>query len=87
MRMSHPIVPGRAPPDPIRVFYSGSDNTSYIVCLRGQVPERSELWRLNDGGVREVHLFARVRLLDNFREDTFQFSSSISEDAVFPSLV
>ena len=72
MRMRHPIVHGRAPPDPIRVFYSGSDDTSYIVCLQGLVPEISKLWRLNDGRVREVHPFAWVRLLNNFREDTFQ---------------
>ena len=76
MRMRHPIVFVRAPPDPVQVFYSGSNDTidpvSYIVCLHGQVPERSELLRLNDGGVCEVHPFARVRLLDDFRDDNFQ---------------
>ena len=72
MRMGHHIFPVRAPSDLIRVFYSGSDDTSYIVCLHERVPERSELWRLNDGGLCEVHLFARVRLLGDFREETFQ---------------
>ena len=76
MRMRHSIVPGRAPPDPVRVFYSVSDDTietvSYIVCLHGREPKRYELWRINDCGVREVRLFARVRLLDDFREDTFK---------------
>ena len=64
MRMRHPIVPVRAPPDPVRVFYSGSDDTieqvPYIVCLNGWVPEMYKLWDLNAQGVREVHLFARV---------------------------
>ena len=76
MCMRHPIVPVCAPPDPFRIFYSGSDDTinpvSYIVCLHGQMPKRYELWRLNDCGVCEVHLFDWVRLLDNFREDIFK---------------
>ena len=72
MHMRHPIVPCRAPPDPIRVFYSGSNNTSYIVFLHGRVPEIYELWRHNDCRVCKVHSFTRVRLLDYFREDTFQ---------------
>ena len=74
--MSHPIVPARAPPDPVQVFYSGSDDSidpvSYIFCLRGRVPKRYELWGLNAQGVCEVHPFARVLLLDEFRADTFQ---------------
>ena len=72
--MIHPIVSGRASPDPVRVLFSGSDDTieqvPYILCLNGQVPERYELWSLNDSGVREIHPFAQVRLFDNFREDT-----------------
>ena len=75
MRMSHPIVPVRAPPDPVRVIYSGSDDTTeqvpYIVYLNGRVPEMYELLDLNAHGVREVHPFARVQLFDNFREDNF----------------
>ena len=31
-----------------------------------------ELWALAEDGVCEVHLYARVRLLSEFREDTFQ---------------
>ena len=76
MRMRHPIVPVRGLPDPVWVFYYVSDNTidlvSYIVCLHRWVPERYELWSLNASGVCEVHPFARVRLLDDFREDTFK---------------
>ena len=71
MRPRHPIVPFCGPPDPVWVFYSASDNSidlvSYIVCLHGRVPERYEIWSLNANGVRKVHLFARVRLLDDFR--------------------
>ena len=76
MRMRHPIVPIRGPPDPVWVFYSGSDDTietvCYIFCLHGRAPERYNLLRINDCGVREVHPFARVRLLNNFREETFK---------------
>ena len=71
-----PNVPVRGPPDSVLVHYSGSgdgiDQVSYIVCLHGRVPERYELWILNSQGVRKVHPFARIRLLENFREDTFQ---------------
>ena len=76
MRMRHHIAPVRALLDPVRVFYSGIDNTiepvSYIVCFNWWVPERYELWRLKYCRVREVHPSAWVWLLDDFREDTFQ---------------
>ena len=76
MRMRHPIVPGRAPPNPVQIFYSGSDDTieqvPYIVSLHGWVPEMYKLWVLNAGGVREVHPFARVLLSNDFIEDTFK---------------
>ena len=53
--MRHPIVPVPEPPDPVRVHYSGSDDSiypvTYIVCLHGQVPARYELWSLNAQGV------------------------------------
>ena len=62
--MRHNIVPVCAPPDSVRVLYSGSDNTidqvPYILCLNGRVPEMYERWALNASGVSEVHLFARV---------------------------
>ena len=68
--------PVHGPPDFIFIHYSGRgngiDRVTYIFCLRGRVPERYKLWSLNAQGVCEVHPFARIRLLDNFREDTFQ---------------
>ena len=76
MRMRHPIFPGRAPLDPVRVFYSGSDDTieqiPYILCLNVRVPKMYEVWSLNAQGVCEVHSFSRVWLFDYFREDTFK---------------
>ena len=76
MHMRHPIIRVRAPPDTVRALYSVSDDTidqvPYIVFLNGQVPEMYELWALIAQGVREVHPFARVRLFDDFREDTFK---------------
>ena len=63
MRMRHPIVPILVPPDPVRVIYSGRDDTikqvTYIVCLNGRVPKMYKLWDLNAQGVCEVHLFTR----------------------------
>ena len=63
-------------PDPIFVHYRGSDAAAsllaYIVYLNGRVPERYELWSLNDQGVCEVYPFTRVKLFDNFAEDTFR---------------
>ena len=64
------------PPNPILVCYPGSGAAAsllaYIVCLHGRVPEKYELCIMNAQGVREVHLFARVRLFDGFTEDTFR---------------
>ena len=83
------IVAERGPPDPIVVRYPGSGAAasllSYIVCLHGPVPEKYELWSMNAQGVFEVHPFARVRLFDDFTEDTFWIPSTIREDAVFHS--
>ena len=63
-------------PDPILVRYPGSGDAAsllaYIFCLHGRVPDKYELWSLNAQGVREVHPFARVKLFDNFTEDTFR---------------
>ena len=76
MRMRHTIVPGCAPPNPTQVLYYGSNDTidqvPYIVCVHGRVPGMYELWYLNARGVREVHPFARVQLLDYFREGNFK---------------
>ena len=64
MRMCHPIVPICAPPDPVRVLYSSSDDTikqvPYIVCLNGWVPEIYKIWALNAQGVCKVYPFAQV---------------------------
>ena len=66
----------RGPPDPILVHYPGSgaaaSSLAYIVCLRGHVPDKYDLWSMNAQGVREVYPFARVGLFDNFTEDTFR---------------
>ena len=68
-------VAERGPPDPILVRYPGSDavasSFAYVFCLHGRVPEKYELWSLNSQGVREVNPFDRVRLFDDFTEDTF----------------
>ena len=64
------------PPDPVFVWYPGSDaaasSVKYIVCLYRRVPERYEVWSLNAHRVRKVHLTARVKLFDLFAEETFR---------------
>ena len=69
-------VAERGPPDPILVRYPGrgaaASLLAYIVCMHGRVPDKYKLWSMNAQGVREVHPLVRVRLFDNFTEDTFR---------------
>ena len=69
-------VADRGPSDPILVRSPGSgaaaSSLAYIVCLHGRVREKYELWSMNAQGVCEAHLFARVRLFNDFTEDTFR---------------
>ena len=68
------IVPLRAPPQPIQVLRSGRGgeiDVPYIHCLDDRVPKTYEFWALAEDRVCEVHPYARVELLSNFREDTF----------------
>ena len=91
VHMCHPIAPGHAPPDPVRVFYSGSydtiDQVPYIVSLNGRVPKCTSF------GVSMLAEFARfIRSLE-FDSLTIldkvisRLSFSIRKDAVFLSLV
>ena len=43
----------------------------YIRCIDGREPEAFELWAFSENRIREVHLFARVQIRDDFTEDTF----------------
>ena len=73
MRIPQPIIPFRAPPQPVTVLRSGSADVIdvlYIRCLNGRVPECYELWDFAEDGVREFHPYARVKLLSEFRGDT-----------------
>ena len=74
MRTPQPIIHFRAPPQPVTIIQSGSVDVievPYIRCLNGRVPEAFEIWALADNGVHEVHPYTRVKLLSEFREDTF----------------
>ena len=86
MCLSQPIIPFRAPPQPVQVLRSGRGgeiNVPYIHCLGGRVPEAYKPWALVEDGVREVHLYARFRILSKFREDTFTPTSLISDHSRF----
>ena len=74
MRVLQPIIPFLVPLQSVQVFCSsrcGEINVLYICCLDSRVPEACELWVLAEDGVCEVHPYARVELLPDFREDTF----------------
>ena len=74
MRLPQPIIPFRAPTQPVQVLCSGKGgkiNVLYISCLNVWVPEVYAFWDLAEDGVREVHPYARVKLFSEFREDTF----------------
>ena len=74
MRIPQPIIPVRAPPQPVTVLWSGSADeieVAYIRCLHGRVPEAFERWARAEDGVCEVHPYARVKLCSKFRRDAF----------------
>ena len=74
MRIPQPIIPVRAPPQPVTVIWSGSTvalEVLHIRCLNGRVPKTFEVWALAEDGVREVHPYARVKLLSDFRKYNF----------------
>ena len=63
MRIPQPIIPVRAPLQPVTVLQSGSANVievPYIHCLHGQVPKAFELRDLAEDRVRKVHPYTRV---------------------------
>ena len=91
MCMRHRIVPVRAPPDPVIVLYSGSDDNieqvTYILCLNGWVPEMYELW---SPSLKEFARFIRSLEFDSstiLEKTLSRLYSQISGDAVFLSLV
>ena len=87
MRILRPIILFRALPQPVIDICCGSgeeSNFPYIRCLDGRVPEAYELWSLAEDGFRKVNPYARVRLFENFREDTFHTHFSMHDDSRFP---
>ena len=74
MRTPQPAIPFVVPPHLVQALRSGRGgkiDVPYIRCLDGRVPKDFEHWALAEDKVREVHPSARVKLLENFREDTF----------------
>ena len=74
MRIPRPIIPVPTPPQLVIVLWYGSPDAlevPYIKCLNGQVPKAFEVWALDEDGVLEVHPYARVKLVSEFRKETF----------------
>ena len=79
MRIPQPDIPFVFPLHPVQALRSGRGgkiDVPYIRCLNGRVPEAFELWGFVEDGVRKVHPYARVKILDNFREDNFYYHFS-----------
>ena len=90
MRIPQPIIPLCAPLKPITDLCSGSGDeieVPYIYFLGGQVPKSFELWDIAEDKVCEVHLYARVRILSEFREILFTPTSLIRDNFRFLSWV
>ena len=74
MSLPHPNIGFLAPLQPVQILCSGIGgeiDSPYIRCLDGRVTSTYELWVLAEDRVREVYPYAIVRLLSEFREDTF----------------
>ena len=74
MHIPHPDIPFVVCLHPVQALCSGRGGESNVTCIRclsGWVPKAFELWALSENRVREVHPSARVKLLDNFRENIF----------------
>ena len=74
MRIPQPIIPVRAPSQPVTVLQSDSYDAlevPYIRCLKGHVLEAFEVWALAEDGVCEVHPYAIVKLLSDIKKYTF----------------
>ena len=74
MRIPQPSTPYVVPLHPVQALRSGRGgeiDVPYIHFLDGRVPEAFEPSDLAEDGVREVHLSARVKLLDYFIGETF----------------
>ena len=89
MRLPQPITPFRDPSQTVQVIHygrGGEIDVPYIRCLDGRVLEAFELWALEEDGVREVHPYARVKLLSKFREDNFHTHFFNSQQLQIPFL-
>ena len=74
MCIPQPAIPFVVPPHPVQALHSGRGveiDVLYICCADSMLPEAFELWDFAEDGFCEVHPYARVKILDNFREDTF----------------
>ena len=78
MCVPRPIIPLRAPLQPVEVIHSGRGgeiDVLYICCLDNRVPEAYEHCCLAEDGVPEVRPYATFKLLSEFSEDTFHTQS------------
>ena len=59
------------PAQALRSGRGGEIEVAYIRCIGGREPEAFELWAFAEDVIREVHLFSRVQISNDFTEDTF----------------
>ena len=74
MRIPQPVIPEFVPPHPVQALGSdrgGDIDVLYIRSFDVWEPKDFELLSFAEEIVCEVHPYARIKILDNFREDTF----------------
>ena len=89
MQIPEPAIPFVVPLHPVQALCSGRGDeidVPFICCLDGRVIEAFELWAVAEDGVREVYPSARVKLLDDFREDTFHIHFFNAQQSQIPFL-
>ena len=59
------------PVEALHFGYGGEIKVAYIRCFDGKEPETFELWDFAEDGIHKVHWYARVKILDDLRKDTF----------------
>ena len=74
MHIPQPVISAVGPPRPVQILSSGRGGKVNVRCTRfieGWEPEVLKLWDFAEDIIREVHLYARVQISDDFVGETF----------------
>ena len=76
-----------SPVQDLRSGRGGKIDVMYTRCIKVREPEVFELWAFAEDGIREVYLYARVQINENFVGETFYSHFSMHEKSEFLSWV